>query len=172
MPVFASGGADRTMRPMDDWRRRVEAIWSRADDYAPAELVASIDGLADERPGDPLADFERGGARDSTGDEAGAERHYRAALEGGLPEPERAQCTIQLASTLRNLGRAEEGLELLRRAIAAGMPAELADQAAAFEALLLHSAGRPSEALRAALLALAARSDRYARSIRAYAEEL
>ncbi|TPX01171.1 tetratricopeptide repeat protein, partial [Schumannella luteola] len=75
--------------------------------------VRRIDEIAAEHPDEPLALFERAGARDSTGDEAGAEQLYRAALAAGLPESERAQCVIQLASTVRNLGRPEESLELL-----------------------------------------------------------
>ncbi|GMA89551.1 hypothetical protein GCM10025869_00800 [Homoserinibacter gongjuensis] len=96
------------------WRERMAAVWADADRLEGAELVRRIDAIAAEHPDDPLALFERGGARDSTGDEAGAEEFYRRALAAGLPDDERAQCVIQLASTVRNLGRPEESLELLR----------------------------------------------------------
>ena len=55
-----------------EWRVRMAAVWAEADRLSDAELVSRIDELAAERPDDPLALFEQGGARDSTGDEAGS----------------------------------------------------------------------------------------------------
>lgn len=156
-----------------DWRERMAAVWDEADRLDDAELVRRVDALAAERPGDPLALFERGGARDATDDEAGAERFYRAALASGLPDAERAQCIIQLASTVRNLGRPEESLELLRDEFA-GRPDDdpLSEAAVAFAALALVDAGRPREAVTALLHALAGHLPRYGRSVRSYADDL
>lgn len=119
------------------WREQMAAVWADADRLEGAELVRRIDAIAAEHPDDPLAIFERGGARDSTGDEAGAEEFYRRALAAGLPDDERAQCVIQLASTVRNLGRPEESLELLRAEFEGRPDSPYADAAVAFAALAL-----------------------------------
>ncbi|MGN6273582.1 MAG: tetratricopeptide repeat protein [Protaetiibacter sp.] len=156
-----------------DWHERVRAVWADAHRLGDAELVRRIDELAAERPDDALALFEQGGARDSTGDEAGAERFYRAALDAGLADAERAQCVIQLASTVRNLGRPEESLELLRAEFE-GRAADdaYADAAVAFAALALVDLGRPVEAVAALLHALTPHLPRYHRSLPAYADAL
>lgn len=156
-----------------DWQQRIAAVWAEADHLDDAEIVRRIDAIASEHPDDPVALFERGGARDATDDEAGAEQFYRAALAAGLVDDHRAQCVIQLASTVRNLGRPEESLELLREEFS-GRPDDdpLADAAVAFAALALVDAGRPVEATAALLHALAGHLPRYARSVRAYADDL
>ena len=155
---------------MDDWQARVDAVWADADNLAEDELVAAIDALAAERPeGDALALFERGGAQDSTGHPDAAEPLYRAAIAAGLPDDERAQCTIQLASSLRNLGRADESLALLRDA----QPyPPYAVATAAITALTLASLDRPREGLAALLREVAPTLPRYQRSMRAYADAL
>jgi len=154
---------------MDDWQSKVDAVWARADEIGDQGVIDAIDALADDAPDPGLALFERGGSRDSAGLETEAEPLYRAALAAGLPENERAQCTIQLASTIRNLGRPEEALELL-----ATIPPthEYAAAAAAFTALTLASLGRPTDGLRVVLHALAPTLPRYQRSVRGYADEL
>jgi tetratricopeptide (TPR) repeat protein len=154
------------------WHERIAAVWAEADALDDAELVRRIDELAAEHPDDPLALFERGGARDSTGDEAGAESFYRRALAAGLGGSERAQCIVQLASTVRNLGRPEESLELLRDEFAERPDDELADAAVAFAALALVDLGRPVDAVSALLHAIAPHLPRYQRSVHAYADEL
>ncbi|MBN9139995.1 MAG: tetratricopeptide repeat protein [Micrococcales bacterium] len=156
-----------------EWRERIEAVWADAGQLDEAELVRRVDEIAAERPDDPVGLWQRGGARDSTGDPEGAVGFYRAALAAGLPDTERAQCVIQLASTVRNLGRPEESLELLREEFA-GRPAndEYADAAVAFAALALVDLGRPVEAVSALLHALTPHLPRYHRSVPAYADAL
>jgi tetratricopeptide (TPR) repeat protein len=157
----------------DNWQARVDAIWADADNLSDDQLVSSIDALAAERdPGDALALAERGGARDSTGREEEAATFYRAALTAGLDDAPRAQVVIQYASTVRNLGRPEESLELLRAEFAGQPDHPLADAATAFAALALASAGRPTEGLVAVLHALAPHLPRYQRSVNAYADDL
>jgi len=157
----------------DDWQTRVDAVWADAANLSDDELVASIDELAAERdPGDALALAERGGARDSTGREEEAVPFYRAALAAGLDDAHRAQVVIQYASTVRNLGRPEESLELLSAEFAGQPDHPLADAATAFAALALASAGRPTEGLVAVLHALAPHLPRYQRAVTAYADEL
>ena len=154
----------------DDWQTRVDAVWADADNLTEEALIAAIDDLATERPdGDALALFERGGARDSTGHPDEAEPLYREALAAGLPDDERAQCTIQLASSLRNLGRADEALALLRDA--APYP-PYAVATAAVTALVLATLDRPLEGLAELLREVAPTLPRYQRSMRAYADAL
>jgi tetratricopeptide (TPR) repeat protein len=154
---------------MSTWQERVDEVWARADELGDQGVMAAIDALAADAPDPALAAFECGGARDSAGLEAEAEPFYREALALGLPEDERAQCTIQLASTLRNLGRADESLALLRNA--EPYP-PYAAAFAAFEALTLATLGSPTEGLALVLKALAPTLPRYQRSVRAYADEL
>lgn len=155
-----------------EWQSRVDAVWADAA-LNNAEVIDRIDELAAEWPDDDaLALFERAGARDSAGLEAQAEPLYRRALKLGLPESARAQATIQLASTLRNLGRIDEAIALLRDELAAAPESELAGAATAFLALALASRGDTLEATQLALLALVPHLPRYQRSVRAYAMEL
>jgi hypothetical protein len=156
---------------MDDWQDRVDAVWSAADRLDDDELIRRIDRLADERPaGDPLACFERAGARDSAGREAEAEVLYREALALGLAGSERVQACIQLASTIRNLGRPAEAVALLD-----GIEpdaGDLRDAVVAFRALALVDLGEARRAASEALTALAPHLVRYRVSLSAYASEL
>jgi tetratricopeptide (TPR) repeat protein len=158
---------------VDDWRRRVDAVWATADDLGEDRTVTAIDALVAEREADdPVALFEAAGARDFAGREAEAEPLYRAALAAGLAEPERGQAIVQLASTLRNLDRADESLALLRDFLLAEPGHPLADAAKAFAALALFDGGLHADALREALDALAPHLPQYRRSVEAYAAAL
>lgn len=155
-----------------DWQARVDAVW--ADDRLdPIEVVRVIDALATERPADDaIALFERAGARDSAGLEVEAEGLYRRALSGGLDEQRHARAVIQLASTIRNLGKTEEALELLRGEYEREPRGPLHDAAAAFYCLALVSSGQPERAASIALLALAPHLPRYQRSVTGYAHAI
>jgi hypothetical protein len=157
---------------VDGWQERVDAIW--ADDALSDQArIDRIDRLAAERPaGDAIALFERAGARDSAGLETAAEPLYRAALERGLDDERRTQAVIQLASTIRNLGRVDESLALLRTEYERDADAPLHDATAAFYALALASNGDAATAVSVALKALAPHLPRYSRSVSAYADEL
>ncbi len=76
---------------------------------------------------------------------------------------------IQHASTLRNLGRIDEAISMLRDA-----PTHPAtgDARAVFLALALHSAGRVDEALRVAIDALEPTLPAFRQSVRGYAAAL
>ncbi|GAA5099502.1 hypothetical protein GCM10025760_35710 [Microbacterium yannicii] len=156
----------------DDWTTRVEAVWNE-DALSDDDRLVRIDALAAERAaGDPVALFERAGARDAAGLEAEAAPLYRAALDAGLDAVHRPQAVIQLASTLRNLGRAEEAVSMLRAEVARRPASPLQDEASAFLALALVSLGREREAASLALRTLAPHLSRYARSVTSYADEL
>lgn len=156
----------------EHWSSRVEAVWadSSLDD---AQVIAAIDALVAERPdGDARGAFEAAGARDSAGLEVEAESLYRRALDAGLDEEHHPQAVIQLASTLRNLGRHAESVEMLDRQLSDDPDGPYADATAAFLALALVSAGHPRRATAVALRALEPHLPRYHRSVRAYADEL
>ncbi len=160
------------MNETSHWQARVDAVWAN-DSLNNAEVIDAIDALVSERPdGDARALFEAAGARDSAGLEAQAEPLYRRALHAGLPESQRAQATIQLASTIRNLGRIDEAIELLRGELNAQPQGEYSTSAAAFLALALAEQGEALEAAQIALLALASTLPRYARSVAGYANAL
>ncbi|CAL9438359.1 hypothetical protein SUDANB15_02175 [Streptomyces sp. enrichment culture] len=161
-----------------DWEDRAAAAWARFDDHAEEDAPAFravIDALVAELPGDsPLGPFEQACAWDSTGHSDKAVPLYRRALDGGLEEESRhkaRRARIQLASSLRNTGRAEEGVRLLTPELDA--PSDESDDAVrACLALCLSSLGRDREGLSLVLGALAPHLPRYRRSMAAYARLL
>ncbi|HKE77906.1 MAG TPA: tetratricopeptide repeat protein [Solirubrobacteraceae bacterium] len=154
------------------WQQRMDDLWATYDDYEPEEFLRRAEALAAERGrDDPLALFELAGAHDSTGHPEQAAPLYRQALERGLTGEQRRRAVIQLASTLRNLGHADESVALLRAERDAGSDA-LDDAVAAFLALALVDVGREREAVGLALGALAPHLPRYNRSLANYAEDL
>ena len=82
---------------------------------------------------------------------------------------------IQLASSLRNLGTAEQSVALLTAELERGSDdgsADLDDAVRAFLALALTSVGRDRAAVSVARTALAPHLTRYSRSLAAYAGQL
>lgn len=157
---------------MNGWQERVDAVWADAT-LSGDEVVERIDALAAEvAEDDPTGLFERAGARDSAGNEAEAEELYRRALSLGLDGERRERALIQLASTIRNLGKVDEARELLRAEYEREPWGDLHDAAAAFYALALLSSGEPERAASIALEALAPHLPRYTRSVTAYAREI
>jgi len=155
-----------------DWEERVAALWARLDEHEPAQLRARIEALAAELPaGDARALFERACANDSTGRSDVAAPLYREALAAGLTGIRRRRAVIQMASSLRNLGRADESVTLLRAERAAGSD-ELDDAVIAVLALALADTGREREAAGLAIGALARHLPRYNRSMARYAQAL
>ncbi|MEV5915655.1 tetratricopeptide repeat protein [Streptomyces chartreusis] len=158
-----------------DWEDRVTAAWASFDTYAEAEAAdfrAVVDALAAELPDDsPLGPFERACAWDSTGHSDKAVPLYREALELGLNGYKGRRAKIQLSSSLRNVGQAEEGVALLTPELDAPSD-ELDDAVRATLALCLSSLGRDREGLSLVLGALAAHLPRYQRSMANYARAL
>lgn len=161
-----------------EWEHRVDAVWesvrSTDSSAAPtdAELRTSIEDLAAERPpGDAAALYERASAFDATGDPKAAVALYEQSLAAGLGQDRRRQAVIQLASSLRNLGRAPEAVALLRDE-EQQHDDELAAQLQGFLALALADAGHEREAVGVAVRALGGQVDRYQRSLRNYGTEL
>jgi tetratricopeptide (TPR) repeat protein len=155
----------------EEWERRVAELWAKIDDYDESEFRAKMDAVAAQAPSAGAGLFERAGAYDSTGHSDLAVPLYRQALQLGLDPSRRRQATIQLASSLRNLGQASESVALLTAEQNAGSD-DLDDAVAGFLALALADAGREREALSVALTALAGHLTRYHRSLSNYARLL
>jgi len=155
-----------------DWEQRLDALWAAFDGYREEAFLAEMTRLVAERPADdPVALFELAGAHDSIGHEEEAIGLYRRALALGLAGGRRRRAVIQLASSLRNVGEAEEGVALLRAERERGSD-DLDDALKAFLALLLVDTGRERAAAGLALTALAPYLPRYQRSVTNYAREL
>ena len=88
-----------------------------------------------------MGSFERACVFDSTGRSDLAVPLYREALERGLTAERRRRAVIQLASSLRNIGRADESVALLTAELDAETD-ELDDAVRAFLALALVEVGR------------------------------
>jgi thioredoxin-like negative regulator of GroEL len=155
-----------------DWEERLARAWASIEDQDEKGFRSLIDELASELPEvDPVAQFERASAFDSTGHPDRAVPLYREALERGLDGIRRRRAVIQLASSLRNLGRASESVELLTAEREAGSD-ELDDAVSAFLAVAMADTGREREALALALAALSRHLPRYQRSLANYAADL
>ncbi|MCX4761453.1 tetratricopeptide repeat protein [Streptomyces sp. NBC_01275] len=158
-----------------DWEDRVTAAWATFDDYPEeraAEFRAVIDALVAELPEhSALGPFEQACAWDSTGHSDRAVPLYREALARGLDGYKGRRAKIQLSSSLRNTGRAEEGVKLLTPELD-GPSDELDDAVRACLALCLSSLGRDREGLSLVLGALAPHLPRYQRSMANYARAL
>jgi len=138
------------------------------DDHAGAvtrlqELVTTLD--LDES----IAHFEMRSVYDSVGDEQAAVVEYEAARASGLTGSRRPQLDIQYASTLRNLGRLDEAVDVLRAAVP---DPSTGDARTVFLALALHDSGRSAEALKLTIDALTPYLPRYRQSVAAYARAL
>jgi tetratricopeptide (TPR) repeat protein len=168
-PESRDGAA--TSLPARGWEDQVAALWAD-EDIDDQTRVARMRALTERAPHPALGAFELGGSLDSAGHESAADLHYSAATAAGLADvdPVRAaRLVVQHASTLRNLGRVDEAITMLRDA-----PEHPATGAAprVFLALALHSAGRHDEALRIAIEAVEPTLPRYHRSVRGYAAAL
>jgi tetratricopeptide (TPR) repeat protein len=164
-----------------EWEATIAQQWSQFDAMQGSQFVESIDALADVGSDASAAItaaalFERACARDSVGMEAEAEHFYRAALASDdLDGYRRSRASIQLASTLRLLGRLDESEQLLISELdrhLASQSRELHDEARAILALTYVAQGRAVEAAGLALVVLAPHLSRYNRSMANYGLEL
>jgi tetratricopeptide (TPR) repeat protein len=160
--------------PAGSWEERIADAWYRArtEEVPDADLRDAVAALVAELPEDhPAALYEIGSAWDSTRVPETAIAFYRAALASGLRPDRRRQAVIQLASSLRNVGRADEAVEILqaeRRELSDDLDAQLDG----FLALSLADAGRAREGVGVAVAALGSLVQRYHRSLSAYGEEM
>lgn len=156
----------------ENWETQLQGIWLKLGTISNEEFLHQIKNhvelLTDFQA---IADFERACAFDSTGHEKEAEPLYRSALDKGLTGLRRRRARIQLASTLRNNGKLEESIHILREE-KANYSDELNDAVDSFLALSLSSAGEPKEALSLVLKAISKHLPRYNNSLSRYAENL
>ena len=118
--------------------------------------------------------YEMGGAYDSAGQESQALGFYERALAEGLEGDILCRCYLQYGSTLRNLGRFEESLEVFASARVL-FPESVS--LTVFEALTLHAGGRVHAAFGSLLSLLADHVDvdevnRYKAAMRGNADYL
>jgi hypothetical protein len=155
-----------------EWEQRNAELWAAIDDHSEEDFVARMEELTAELPaGSAVAAFERAASFDSTRRSDLAVPLYAQALELGLQGERRRRAVIQMASSLRNLGRADESVALLTAEQDAGSD-QLDDAVSAFLALALVDTGRERDAVSVALAALAPHLPRYQRSLANYAREL
>lgn len=153
------------------WEQRNADLWAAMDDHNEANFLAEVEKLAAElAPDSAIGLFERASAHDSTGQPERAVELYTAALDAGLGAERRRRAVIQLSSSLRNLGRADDAVALLTAEMEAETNAlDVAVQA--FLALALADVGREREAVGVALMALSDHLPRYSRSVANYSQE-
>ena len=154
------------------WESRLAEVWREIDIYEPEAFVARIESLATELPAaSAIGMFERASAQDSTGRPDLAVPLYRAALAAGLTGLRRRRATIQMASSLRNLGDPAAAVSLLSAELHTQSD-ELDGAVRAFLALALVDVGREREAVATSLIALSHYLPRYNRSLVRYANEI
>ena len=157
-----------------NWETQLQNIWLKLETISNDAFIQQIkDHVELLTAGDSqaIADFERACAFDSTGHEKEAEPLYRSALDKGLTGLRRRRARIQLASTLRNNGKIDESIQILREE-KTNYSDELNDAVDSFLALSLSSAGEYKEALSLALKAISKHLPRYNNSLSRYAENL
>ena len=153
-----------------EWEERVAAFWQSADDSKVDETLAAMERLVDElEPNNPLALFEWASVHDFLGLEPEAISIYKQALHSGLDGLKREKAMIQLASSLRNVGKPAEAVAILESAT---FSVETEGAAKAFLALAHLDAGNPSKAMGLALLEFYPSGGLYERSIKFYATDL
>ena len=93
-------------------------IFDQRDRAAMQPTIDAFLALLDEHPGNPFVLYEVGGSYDTAGEEQTALGYYEAAMAAGLSGDPLRRCLLQYGSTLRILGRYEESLAALDRALA------------------------------------------------------
>ncbi len=136
------------------------------------QAIGYFADLVTQYPDNARVQFETGGAYDFAGYEEIAIPHYYRAIELGLSDEDRLRVTVQLGSSLRNIGKFEEAVALLKQGCDK-YPHHRALRA--FYALALHSNGQSAQALAEMLNMTLDTPDfyeRYTRSLRNYAADL
>ncbi|WP_041289769.1 tetratricopeptide repeat protein [Kribbella flavida] len=151
----------------------IEAGFARRDRANMKPTIDFFEDLLRQHPGNPYVLYEVGGSYDTDGQEEKALEYYERALPGLTGDTKR-RCLLQYGSTLRNLGRLDESLELFAKAC---QEFPESDALRVFKALTLNAAGRHDKALATLLLVIADRIDtpeikRYEASIRGNADYL
>lgn len=131
---------------------RIADIFGARDREHMQPTIDAFLGLLAEYPGQPEVLYEVGGSYDTAGEEEVAAGYYETALAAGLAGDTLRKCLLQYGSTLRILGRYDESVAALDRALDRWPDSP---SVRAFHALALHAAGRSDGAV-GELLALVA----------------
>ena len=153
-----------------EWESRVANFWASADDSEIEKSLAAMKTLVDELdPLDPNGLYEWASVHDFLGLESQAIDIYKDALANGLEGVKREKAIIQLASSLRNVGKSSEAIELLQRT---DFSSATKVAAQAFLALAHFSANNEGKAVQLLIDELYPADGLYARSIKFYAKEI
>ncbi len=154
------------------WESALSELWASLDRLDEDDFVARMKALTAQLPsGHAVASFEEACAWDSTGHSDKAVPLYQAALASGLDGQRRRRAVIQMASSLRNMGRADLAAQHLQLELKQPHD-ELSEAVKAFLALALADLGREREALAICLESLSTYLPRYNRSLARYARSL
>ncbi|MFF2275939.1 tetratricopeptide repeat protein [Agromyces sp. NPDC058126] len=118
---------------------RLAAVFAARDRANMQPTIAAFLEVLAEHPEEPEVLYEVGGAYDTAGEEAVAAGYYERAMAAGLSGDALRRCLLQYGSTLRNLGRLDDSLDVLERA--RGEFPE-SDSLKVWHATSLHEAGR------------------------------
>ncbi len=156
------------MPPTQQWEAAVAQLWATADRDRPGAVLARARDLVAARPaGDAAALFELASAHDFVGEEEVAVGLYEHALDAGLDARRHDEAIIQLASSLRNVGRPADAVALLDgSSVAHG----LVSAVAGFRVLALYDLGVAS-ADEVSAASAAASGSPYGRAVSRYAAE-
>jgi tetratricopeptide (TPR) repeat protein len=128
----------------EDLRRTAAKAWAEARPDAPEPTIRLFEALLEQNPGAPIAMFHRARALDFSGRADLALPFYEAAFDAGLDGDELRRAFTGRGSTLRNLGRMEESVEILGEGHWR-FPDDVMIRC--HLALAMHSAGRSAAAL-------------------------
>lgn len=131
---------------------QLDQIFAARDRRNMQPTIEALHPLYEEHPENPRVLYEIGGAYDTDGQEETAAEFYEQALAHGLNGDVLRRCYLQYGSTLRNLGRFEESLDVFNRARRAFPDSP---SLAAFQAVTMHAAGRLNDAVATLLEAVA-----------------
>jgi tetratricopeptide (TPR) repeat protein len=152
------------------WQDRVADFWRTADDSNVEDALAAMKVLVAELDEtDARGSFELASVHDFLGLEQEAIPLYYKALELGLDGIAREKAVIQLASSLRNVGKPIDAIALLQ---ATSFSDEAQGSASAFLALAKFDIGDKAEALRLAREDSYPADGLYASSIKFYLRQL
>ncbi|WP_426515550.1 tetratricopeptide repeat protein [Diaminobutyricibacter sp. McL0618] len=130
---------------------RLREIFDARDRENMQPTIEAFLAVLKEHPGDGIVLYDVGGSYDTAGEEETALGYYERAMDAGLEGDILRRCLLQYGSTLRALGRYDESLEALDRALALFPDSPSVRM---WHALSLHAAGR-SDAAVAELMELA-----------------
>lgn len=152
----------------------LDRIFDARDRADMTPTIAALRPIYERHPRNARVLYELAGAYDTAGEEEQAVGLYERAMAEGLDGDLLRRCYLQYGSTLRNLDRIDESVEVFERA-RKQFPDSIA--LGVFEALTLHAAGLKNSALGRLLVLLIenVQSDevnRYGPAVRGHADHL